>query len=293
MKPQHTFIAERKAAQHCQELLRRSPDPAELVPALARLGERLARSLGPAMAALLGGEAPRIAVAAPAEIGETELTEMVGPLAANCLLASPVPGVNLLASIDGAAVLRLVDRAFGGRGDPGGALPEDFALSAELMIQRLELLVATCLGEALAQPPLRSIKSEHRLLELAPFPAGARLAVLRIELSEGAAKPWQLLIALPVVHLPKLLGQGEAGPRSATGAADPAAAPFAELPLPLTATLVDMPISLSALAALAPGMVLPVAVARAVPLSIGGAVLARGTIGAEDDRIAIQLTQIA
>jgi hypothetical protein len=30
-----------------------------------------------------------------------------------------------------------------------------------------------------------------------------------------------------------------------------------------------------------------------VPISIGGAVLARGTIGSNDDRVAVKLTQIA
>ena len=36
MKSHHSFVAERIAAQHCQELLRRrGPDPATLIPALA------------------------------------------------------------------------------------------------------------------------------------------------------------------------------------------------------------------------------------------------------------------
>jgi flagellar motor switch protein FliM len=54
-----------------------------------------------------------------------------------------------------------------------------------------------------------------------------------------------------------------------------------------------MAVSLAAVSALEPGSVLPVAVARAVPLSIDGRIVARGTIGAQDDRIAVQLTQIA
>ncbi len=293
MNTQHSFVAERRAAQHCQELLRRGPEPADLVPALARLGERFARALAPAFAALLGGDAPSVAVAAPVELSEVDLNEEVGPLAANSLLATQVPGLALLASVEGQATLRLVDRAFGGRGEAPAVLPEAFPLSAELMIQRLEQLVARCLGEALGQDELRPLRRDSRLPELAPFPAGARLAVLRIEVMEGARKPWKLLIALPFAQLPKLLGNGEpATPRQA-GSADPAAAPFADVPVPLTATLVEMRVPLSTLAALEPGAVLPVAVARAVPISARGAVLARGTIGAQDDRVAIKLTQIA
>ena len=44
--------------------------------------------------------------------------------------------------------------------------------------------------------------------------------------------------------------------------------------------------------ALKPGMILPVAVARTVPLIAGEQVVAQGTIGAMDDRAALQLTQI-
>ncbi len=293
MKSHHAFVAERIAAQHCQELLRRPAEPADLIPALARLGDRFARLLGPAFAALLGGDAPSVSVAAPAELTEPELREEAGVLAANCLLATAVPGLALLVSVDGLATLRLVDRAFGGRGDANGPLPEAFPLSAQLMIQRLEELIARSLGEALGQSELRIVKRDSRLAELAPFPAGARLSVLRIEVIDGACKPWKLLIALPATQLSKLLGSGDAAVHREPGPANPAAAPFAEVPLPLTATLVDMQVPLSVLAALEPGAILPVAVARAVPLSIGGAVLARGTIGAQDDRIAIKLSQIA
>jgi flagellar motor switch protein FliM len=111
---------------------------------------------------------------------------------------------------------------------------------------------------------------------------------------EGAKAPWKLTLALPLAMLPKLLGGADSGaaPRS-TGAADPAAAPFADVPLPLTARLVDMKVSLSTIAALEPGMVLPVAVARAVPIAIGEQVIARGSVGTQDDCVALKLTQLA
>ena len=293
MKPQHSFVAERIAAQHCEELLRREAEPVDLLPALTRLGERFARLLGPAFAALLGGDAPCVSVAVPAELSEPELREEAGSLAANCLLATAIPGLALLVSVDGLATLRLVDRAFGGRGEASGVLPTSFPLSAQLMIERLEQLIAHNLGEALGQGDLRVVKRDSRLAELAPFPAGARLAVLRIEIMEGARAPWKLLIALPAAQLSKLLSSGDAAAPREPSPANPAAAPFAEVPMPLTATLVDMLVPLSVLAALEPGAILPVAVARAVPLSVGGAMLARGTIGAQDDRVAIKLSQIA
>jgi flagellar motor switch protein FliM len=295
---EHTFIAERAAAQHCPELLRRGPEPVDLSASLARMAERFARALAPTLAPLLGGEAPDIAVQPPRELSEAELVGEVGALAANSLYSTGVPGLTLLAAIEGAGLLRLVDRAFGGTGEAPKTLPAVFPLSAELMIGKLETLVAAALAKGLGhtdEAEIRALRRAAQLAELAPFPAGARIAVLRCEVTEAARAPWQLTLAVPQTLLPKLLGQGDGAPASSASPrpADPAAAPFAEVPLPLTATLVDMPVSLAAIAALEPGSVLPVAVARSVPLSIGGALVARGSVGAQDDRIALKLTQIA
>ncbi|HCF24398.1 MULTISPECIES: FliM/FliN family flagellar motor C-terminal domain-containing protein [unclassified Novosphingobium] len=295
MNTQHSFVAERAAAQHCAELLRGGPPPAELLPALARSGERIARALAPALAPLVGAETLEIEAGQPEQSDLADLIEAIGPLAANSLLASDTGGLSLLTSIDGAGALRLVDRAFGGRGELSGPLPDRFPLSAEMLIARIEDAVAAVLAEQLGLPDLGVLRRDCRIGDLAAFPAQARLAVLRLTIGEAGRKPWNLLAALPLEHLPRLLGTGgleRAAPRR-TGSADPAAAPFAEMPLPLTATLVDMRVPLSALVALEPGMVLPVAVARAVPIAIGGAVLARGTIGSNDDRVAVKLTQIA
>ncbi len=301
MKPQHSFIAERIAAQHCPELLRRRPEPTELIPALGEIGERLSRRLATALGALLGSAAPVVSAATPEELGKAEWLEEVGPLAANALLACSIPSIGLIISIDGQAVLRLVDRAFGGRGEAAGALPEAFPLSAELMIARLEELTVECLSDVLGLPDLHAAARNSRLAELARFPAATRLAVLRLSVNDGARAPWQFRIAVPIGQLPDLVARaGDASDPTAPApsqasprAADPAALPFADMPVQLTATLVDMLVPLSAMAALEPGAVLPVAVARSVPVSSAGTMLASGTVGSADDRVAIKLTRIA
>lgn len=292
MKPERSFVAERIAAQHCAELVRRGPEPGELLPQLARSGEKLAAALAPLLAGLLGGDAPTITVKPPRESAEAELAQEIGALAANCLLATPVPGVTLLASIEGRAMLRLVDRAFGGKGEAPERLPERFPLSAELMIQRIEGLAVRAAAAALGGE-VRALRRDSKIAELAPFPAGIKLATLQLEIAEGVKAPWKITFALPMAMLPKLLGLGLDGPARPPRAADPAAAPFADMPLPLTATLVDMRMPLSALTGLAPGVVLPVAVARAVPISVRGTMIARGSVGAQDDCVALKLTQIA
>jgi flagellar motor switch protein FliM len=298
VKSDHTFVAERMAAQHCAELLRKGLEPVDLGTGLTRMAERFARALAPSLAPLLGGEDPEITVQSLRELTESALGEELGALAANSLYAAGVPGVTLLAAIEGAGLLRLVDRAFGGTGDPPKSLPAAFPLSAELMIDRLEALVAAALAQALghtAASEIRALRRAAQLAELAPFPAGARIAVLRCEVSEAGRAPWHLTLALPQAMLPKLLsaGDGVLARSAAPRAADPSAIPFADIPLPLTATLVDMLVSLAAISALEPGSVLPVAVARSVPLTIGSAIVARGSVGAQDERIALKLTQIA
>lgn len=52
-----------------------------------------------------------------------------------------------------------------------------------------------------------------------------------------------------------------------------------------------MRVPLARIAALRPGQVLPVSVARQVPLSIGGEIVAQGTLGEVDDRVALQIIQ--
>ena len=82
-----------------------------------------------------------------------------------------------------------------------------------------------------------------------------------------------------------------AQPRRAKIARGPLDAPFADMPLQLDARLVDMRLPLGRLAALKVGQVLPVSVARKVPLSIGGTVLAHGTLGEQDDRLALRVAE--
>ncbi|MBS0481457.1 MAG: FliM/FliN family flagellar motor switch protein [Proteobacteria bacterium] len=295
MKPERAFVAERPVAQHCAELLRRGPEPVDLLPDLARMGERLAKALGPALATLCGGEVPELAVKQPRDVSETDLIQTLGPIAANALFSTGVPGVNLLASAEGRAVLQIVDRAFGGTGQVPENLPASFPPSVELMVHRIENLIGGALAAALgldaaAAPQVQ--RRANRFADLSPWPAGARIALLAIEVTGTQAASWLLTLALPLAMLPKLFGQGFSA-TPARSPANPAATPFAAVPLSLRSVLIDMKVPLTVVSALEVGAVLPVAVARAVPLDVAGEIVAHGTVGAQDDRVAIKLTHIA
>ncbi|MDE2303528.1 MAG: FliM/FliN family flagellar motor switch protein [Sphingomonadales bacterium] len=308
MKPERGFVAERALARHCPELLARGPDLAALRPLLARSGERLARHLSGALAPLLGGEAPLLRCAEPTETTAQALAAELPGLAAHALFGFGEARLPLLASIAAAGIFRIVDRAFGGKGLAPNPLPAAFPMAAELMIARLEALIATQLGAALAAAcagdatlhPSAAFALQRRdsvLASLAPFAPAEPLLSLIFEVKEEAGEPWKIRLALPEAALAALFGIGMAAPRAPRTAPvhDSAALPPAlgALALTLTARLVDMRLPFATVATLAPGMILPVSVARQVPLAIGEQRIARGTIGEIDDCVALQLTTMA
>lgn len=297
MKPERHFVAERIVAQHCPDLLRPAPGPAELLPNLGKVGRKLGRAVASGLSALLNGKTPVVRCLLPERSDATEFSRRVAHLAANSLLVAGPQDVPLLVTIEAEAVLRLVDRTFGGRGDVPNPMPEDFPMSAELMIQRLENLVATRLGEALEAPEPDSVRPQRRdgsLHVINPFLPGEPLALLVFEIEESAEIKWTMCLALSLSALPALFDRGDgaaATPGAPTEPASPLSQPFAEMPLELTAVLVDTRMPMAVAAMLKPGVVLPVAVARAVPLKIAGKIVARGAVGSADDRIAIRITQ--
>jgi flagellar motor switch protein FliM len=304
MKPERTFVAERPLAQHAPELLRQGPGAAELLPLLARLGDRLARRMAAALAPLLGGEAPLVTCNAPREGNLSTLHGAIATLAANSLL-----GVNdtapLFVSIEAEPVLRIVDRAFGGKGEAPAPLPERFPMAAELMVGRMEALIADHLGAALAVtagralgasiPAITPQRRDSNLAMLAPFPEGQPLALMSMDVNDGSPHPWQITLAMPIGTLARLFGYAEGAETLSTSLnraiASPGDAPFDALPLQVSAIIVDMRVPFSAVANLAPGDVIPVSIARSVPLRVGEATFAHGTIGAVDERVAVQISR--
>lgn len=295
MKPERAFVAERAAAQHCPELLRGGePSAEQLLPRLAQAGERLARALAAALAPLTGNAAPEVRCGEVRQSSPVELMMDIAPLAANCLLAAGSPEFPLLLSIEAKAVLRLIDRAFGGRGEAPAQLPDVFPLSAEMMIAKLEGLTIAAFADVLGGVRFEPVRRDGSLDRLAPFAEGVALAVLTLDVTEEGGATWQMTLVVPHETLPALFGgckPGAARSGEAMPGRDPLAAPFGEAPLTLRAVLVDMRVPVSALTVLAPGQVIPVAVARSIPLLIGERAIAHGAVGAMDDRVAVQIAQ--
>lgn len=293
MKPERPLVAERPVAQHCPELLRAAPGADELLPLLTRAGERLTRPLVAALAPFAGGKGLSVK-ARPARLSTLDDIAMFAPdLAANSLIGVGMDSLPLLATLDAAAVLRMVDRTFGGRGEAPSPLPAEFPVSAELMIVRLETMLVRELGEVLAPgdpEALRPLRRNGNLTLLEPFPRDDQVAHLELDVTEPGGDTWQVSLAVPLPTLGTLFGAAPRRPAAIRHPlADPLGEPFGEVPLQLSAVLVDMRMAMATVAALEPGMVLPVAVARQVPLRLGQATIATGTVGAADDRVALQI----
>jgi flagellar motor switch protein FliM len=284
----------RPVARHCAELLGAGPSIGELVRPLAKLGETLARTLPAGLARIAGTDAPVVRIGIPAE---TTLDAIVGDdpgLAAHALMGLGPKRLPLLATFAADPVLRLLDRAFGGRGDVSEPLPAAFPLSAELLLARIEEAIAAALSQGLGGDETHRVvplRRDTSLAHLAPFAPAEPLLRIVLEVEEAEAQPWSLALAFPHATLAAALvvpRRRRTAPRRAT-LAGPEAEPFASLPLDLTAVLVDMQLPFSRVSALRPGDVLPVTVARAVPVRIDGRTIATGTVGEVEDRVAVQI----
>lgn len=280
-------------AKHSPELLGKVPQLTDLVPALSLIGERLSRTLSAALTHLSGGETPLVRVGMPMDgtLGSLQ-SELEGPAAHTLLVLGPA-SLPLLATFEAGSVLRIVDRAFGGRGDVPETIPETLPLSALLLLERIEAALATALGLAFGGHDdlrVRPVRHDTSLRQLDPFPASAELLTLSLDIEDPGVAPWTLQLAFPVTTLAAAtLPPRPVLPRPRAARRGPTSEPFASIPIEVTAVLVDMPIAMSRLSALRPGDVLPVAVARSVPLQVDGQTIATGTVGELDDRVAVQI----
>ncbi|WP_305098541.1 flagellar motor switch protein FliM [Croceibacterium aestuarii] len=281
-----------RAAAHCDALFKRAVAPAEFADDFARLGERLAMDLRRALAAACNDPAVRLRSLGAGTLAAGELADLCGSLAANSLHSFGKCEDRLLLSLEGRGLLEQIDRAFGGTGDIGDKLPAELPLSAGLLAQRIHTQAAAALAEQLGIE-IRTTPQATNAAQVTPFATGAEIAVLRLEVSGSEGRPWLFAIAVETGALPLLLPRRPSSPAQKSEGRRPGIgeAPFADLPLTAGATLVDMSIPLHRLAALEPGTVLPIMVARNVPLQIGEICVARGSIGEVDEQVALQITQ--
>jgi flagellar motor switch protein FliM len=301
VKPEHNFVAERSVANHAALFRQDNTPTVDPADALAAFAERLTRTLPETLAALGNGSMPDCVAGMPREGVMRELLSRSSGLCSHSLLCGPGNGPTLLVSIEAAGVFQFVDMAFGGEGKVPDPLPARFPLSAQLVAARIESAFAALAARiggigGDTEPAFTPLRHDTDIAALRPFAADCPLWQVGFEIAFPGCDPWTVRLTLAATHVGGLCGnQDEAAPAiipaADAGLSNPAGSPFGDIPLTLRATLVDMHIPLARIAALKPGDVLPVSVARHVPLSTGQATIAHGTVGEMDDRVALQIIQ--
>lgn len=228
-----------------------------------------------------------------------EYIKDVPSLSSNSLFRMKRSDSRFLVSIDGRAILRLVDRFFGGLGVVEGDLPQEFPMSAELMIERLEHMVAARLSEAMGQLNADDIereKHEATIAHLAYLEPGDQVVVSRMTVQEGSRDPWHIdfVFAGTAMRMlaPKLTNRVTSKRPAQTDLSSLIESSIGEVPMPVRAVMAETAISMQTVANLEPGQILPISLARLVALRVGDQAIGRGTMGTNEDRMAVRIKQI-
>ncbi|MET4133209.1 flagellar motor switch protein FliM [Porphyrobacter sp. MBR-155] len=311
MRMAHDFAAARAAAQHCPELTghgeARGPRPEERAGLLTAWRRDLARALADDLSPLLSDDRLDVTIGEPDPLTGAAALERIGALAANSLLrvggGGGAGGETALLSFDFATALALTDRSFGGEGRTADNAPETLPRSAALMVEEAATIIAQTMTRAsYADAPIPvgtdargevMIRSENAA-RLKPFAPDAACLMFTLVIANQQGCTWRASLVVTAERMDRLLPGAARTPRPradrrpATGTA----APFANVPLSLHAVLAEFDLSLARLQTLSPGDSIPLTMGRQVPLMVGEQVLAYGSIGTADDRMAIRLTRI-
>lgn len=315
MRMAHEFAPVRAAAQHCAELTAhgqaRGPRPEERAAMVAAWRRDLARTLADDLSPLLSGDRLDVTISEPEPLTGADALRRIGPVAANSLLRCGTSGETALLSFDFATALALTDRSFGGDGNMAGqkagqradGVPEVLPRSAALMVDEAAAMIAqaiTCVSYGDSPPPSGTtgegeviIRSESAA-RLKPFDLDAPCLIITLAIANQQGCQWRAILAVAAERMDRLLPGAGTTRRTRAAMRTPAsgmAAPFATVPLPLHVVLAEFDLSLTRLQALAPGDQIPLAMGRQVPLMVGQKLIAHGSIGTAEDRMAIRLTR--
>lgn len=294
MKPNHDFVAERPLAQHCQELLPPALPQRDLLSDYSALARDIAAELAEGMAGVASGGTICVSCGESERLNTTAFINRSDNHTAHCVIDLPGTG-TILFSVNYGAALALTDRAYGGTGEVPDPLPAALPRSADMTLRQLETTWCAGLGQVLSTDALPQVaRRGGELGRLDPFRGQAECVQIELSVAQDDHAAWTITLSASLPDLRRLVGRHlqSAGQDGVVHAAnDPMAAPFGEVSLRARAVLAQLPISLARASALTPGDIIPLAIAREVPLQIGGLTIGLGTIGALDDRVALQITR--
>lgn len=298
MRPAHEFAPAQRAALHCEALVARESEAPDGLAAYARLGRALAPRFAASLPDIFAETGWEAEVGKPEQVLARDLVSRIDKVAGNFLLPVGDAGGRLFASFRLAPVRTRLEAIFGG--DPGGDLPDCSARlprSLLLLLGRLEralsAAVLACLDEAMDRRDQQAeFATDFARLAVFPGQADAVIMVLRFS-SASRHPPIEVQLACRKSTMSRLLAHfADVDPAPEPAAGDAMLPAIAQVPLRLSARLAELRLPASRLMALRPGQVLPLAIARSVPLYAGGRRIASGTLGEADDRVALQIDSV-
>jgi flagellar motor switch protein FliM len=284
-------------SRHATALLAGSQSAASDLEPLNQLASRLRRGLKMGLEPILN-VLPEVSLQPAAIMRYDDYIATVQTLASNSLFRVKRTDARFLLSVNGRTIMRLVDRYFGGTGEADIPLPQEFPMSSELMIQRLETMIIARVGEAMGGSGVTEIereKHEATIAHLAYLEPSDQIVLSRMIVEEAGRAPWHIDFVFAGSSLrmmaPNLTNRVTSRRPGAANWDDFVQSPMGQVALPIRAVMAENSISMSAVAALEEGQILPIALSRLVSLRVGEQIIGQGTLGKRDDQMAIQLKQ--
>ncbi|MEO0699695.1 MAG: FliM/FliN family flagellar motor switch protein [Pseudomonadota bacterium] len=296
-----TFTPARPVARHCPELTERGPRPEDRAEHLAAWRRDVAREVGQDMATLLSGTKLEAQLGEPATERGEAVFDRIGAVAANSLLRCGLGGQTALLSFSVQTAIALTDRSFGGTGEaeaePAISLPRSAGLLVEQAARTIAQAIArvSAAGGAADEVAGDVIIRSESASRLKPFTPLSECMVFELTLRASDDVSWAGTLAMPTERLVSLLpGAGSLAQAKddQDAKANPAQTALNAIPLSLQAVLAEFDLSLSQLDRLAPGDRIPLSVAREIPLRVGPKLVASGSLGTMDDKMALRLTRV-
>lgn len=291
------FQAERRAVIHAPEMFARAEGEDERMAALTALANALGDHVAAGLLRLTSAKLQTSAEAAEI-IPQAELGERLGREAAGfAAYTSGRAAQTVHLSVGKEGLDESLSAMFGSAGNTGPE-PQSNVVSpaAALLRDRIARLFGEALNDVLAPAGLA-----YRFVHSGPLPifqTGGRgqFMVVGLLLCGEGQPPMRLQFALHTDGIDALLMANRK--RRATASeqvriVDPATGPWGAIELDVRAILSESRFPLSRLAALEPGAVISLPINRKVPLVCDGRVLAHGTVGEMEDRIALRVTDLS
>ncbi|MEM7665635.1 MAG: FliM/FliN family flagellar motor C-terminal domain-containing protein [Pseudomonadota bacterium] len=298
MRMEQTFEPARPLAQHCAELTATGPRPEDRSEFLTIWRRDVGRALSEAMGSLLAGERMSVSLGEPEWITGAQVFDRVGKVAANSLIRCGEASKTMLLSFDFATAEALTDRSFGGDGAMPEQPAEQLPRSAALLIDQAAMIIAQAITDVSCEEGAVEARGDvivrsESAARLKPFGPATPCALFVIELTAENGASWKSLLAMPADRLDGMLPGLGAAKSSGSAAQASHSGAFDTIPLPLEAVLAEFNLSLGKLDQLAPGDEIALTVPREIPLRTGSTMLAHGSVGTLEDRMAVRLTRIS